>query len=213
VLPLGNSDQVRVGDIVLAVGNPMGVGQTVTIGIISAKGRATGLGDGSFEDFLQTDAPINQGNSGGALVNARGEVIGINVAYIPPEARAVSIGFAIPAPTVRDDVRQLIADGKAEHAFLGVQPSQVTPEIAQEFGLSVSSGVLVDAVVPGSAAARSGIRPGDVIVALGGTRIRTVEDLFAALRRHRPGQRVRVTAWRNGSRVQFSVTLRGRALG
>ncbi len=136
-----------------------------------------------------------------------------DVVYIPPGARAVSIGFAIPAPTVVQDVRQLIAKGRAVHAFLGVQPAEVTPELAQEFGLSTTSGALVQNVVPRSAAAKAGLEAGDVIVALGGKPVRSVEDLLAALRQHKPGDRVSVTVVRSGKRLTLDVTLDARAVG
>src|SRR5579871_6468994 len=147
VLQLGNSDQVRVGDVVLAVGNPLGVGETVTAGIISAKGRATGLSNGSFQDFLQTDAPINQGNSGGALVNTRGELIGINSQILSPSGGGnIGIGFAIPSNMARSVMNQLISRGKVERGEIGVSIQPVTSEIAQSMGLKQVQGVLVASV-------------------------------------------------------------------
>jgi S1-C subfamily serine protease len=128
-LPLGNSDQVRVGDVVLAVGNPMGVGQTVTMGIISAKGRATGLGDGGFEDFLQTDAPINHGNSGGALVSTRGELVGINSQILSPSGGNIGIGFAIPTNMARHVFESLVSDGRVHRGMLGVTVQPVTADV------------------------------------------------------------------------------------
>ena len=204
----------QVGEAAVAMGSPLGFENTVTAGIVSALhrsipsgGRAPGL-----VDLIQTDAPISPGNSGGGLLDASGRVIGINVAFIPPQAGSVSIGFAIPASTVVDDVRQLVATGKAVHAFLGVQPAEVTPEIAQQFRLSTSSGALVQSVVPGSASATAGLRAGDVIVALDGGPIRTVEDLFAALRHHKPGDHVTITVVRGGRKLDLHVTLSGRAV-
>lgn len=205
----------RVGELAVAMGSPLGFTNTVTAGIVSALHRSIPSGGQapSLVDLLQTDAAISPGNSGGALVNGEGKVMGINVAYIPPQAQAVSIGFAIPAPTVVDDVKQLIEKGKAVHAFLGVQPAEVTPELAQQFQLEVSSGALVQSVVPNSAAAKAGLRAGDVIVELGGTPVRSVEDLLAALRRHKPGDRVPVKVSRNGKTITIDVTLSGRAIG
>src|SRR5579871_6611617 len=147
VLKLANSDQVRVGDISLAIGNPLGIGETVTAGIISAKGRATGTGDGSFQDFLQTDAPINQGNSGGALVNTRGELIGINSQILSPNGGGnIGIGFAIPSNMARSVMNQLISRGKVERGEIGVSIQPVTSEIAQSMGLKQVQGVLVASV-------------------------------------------------------------------
>ena len=205
----------RVGELAVAMGSPLGFEGTVTAGIVSALHRSVPSGGQtpSLVDLLQTDAAISPGNSGGALINAKGEVMGINVAYIPPQAHAVSIGFAIPAPTVVDDVQQLIAKGKAVHAFLGLQPAEVTPQLAQQFHLDVSAGALVQSVVPNSAAAKAGLRPGDVIVEFGGTPVGSVEDLLAALRRHEPGDRVPVKVSRNGKVITIDVTLSGRAVG
>jgi serine protease DegQ len=205
----------RVGELAVAMGDPLGFANTVTAGIVSALHRSIPSGGQtpSLVDLLQTDAAISPGNSGGALINARGEVIGINVAYIPPQEHAVSIGFAIPAPTVVDDVQQLIEKGKAVHAFLGIQPAEVTPQLAQQFHLEVSSGALVQSVVPNSAAAKAGLRAGDVIIALGGAPVGSVEDLLAGLRRHKPGDRVSVKVSRNGKTITLDVTLSGRAVG
>jgi S1-C subfamily serine protease len=157
--------------------------------------------------LLQTDAAISPGNSGGALAGIDGRVIGINVAYLPPAANAVSIGFAIPAPTVRDIIPQLIEHGKAEHASLGVVPAPVTEELSRWLKLGVDDGVLVLRVSGQSPAARAGIRRGDVIVFLDGEPIKTVEDLYAALRKHKPGDTVSVTVVRRGERRDLSVTV------
>lgn len=206
-------DLPRVGELAIAIGSPLGFENTVTAGIISGLHRTIpSAGQApSLVDLIQTDAPISPGNSGGALVDADGRVIGINVAFIPPEARAVSIGFAIPSPTVLDDVRQLIEKGKATHAFLGVQLAEVTPEIARQF--NVSSGALVQEVVPGSAAANAGLEQGDVIVAFDGEPVRSVEDLLAALRQHQPGDHVSLVVVRAGKRVTLEVTLAARSVG
>src|SRR5713226_4326914 len=149
-LSLGNSDRVRVGDVCLALGNPMGIGETVTAGIISAKGRATGLSDGSFEDFLQTDAAINQGNSGGALVNTNGELIGINSQILSTTGGNIGIGFAIPSNMAKTVLAQLSTGGKVRRGQLGVGIQPVTPEIAAGLGLKEANGVLVSGVSPGS---------------------------------------------------------------
>jgi serine protease DegQ len=205
----------RVGALAIAMGSPLGFANTVTSGIVSGLHRSIPSAGQTpaLVDLIQTDAPISPGNSGGALVDARGQVIGINVAFIPPAARAVSIGFAIPAPTVVDDVRQLISKGRAVHAFLGVQPAEVTPALAQQFGLTVAAGALVQAVVPGSAAAKAGLEPGDVIVALGQRHVESVEDLFAALRGRHPGESVAVKVVRDGKTRTVDVTLSEQASG
>ena len=197
-----------VGELAIAMGNPLGFEQSVTAGIVSGLHRQIPSGGQTraLVDLLQTDAPISPGNSGGALVDGNGEVIGINVAYLPPsQTGAVAIGFAIPAPTVRRVVEQLLRTGRVQQAYLGVVPVQVTPELSDELG--VDSGVALESVAPERAAERAGLRPGDVIVRFGSRRVATVEDLFAALRTHRPGERVQVTAVRDGERRTLSVTL------
>jgi S1-C subfamily serine protease len=199
----------RVGDLAVAIGNPLGFENTVTAGIVSGLHRSIPSGGTTpaLVDLVQTDAPISPGNSGGALVSSEGEVIGINVAYIPPQANAVAIGFAIPAPTVRDTVTQLLEDGNAEHAYLGLRAIPVTPEFADAFGLDVESGVGVQLVEQGSPAARAGLAQGDVIVRLGDEAIDSVEDLYASLRRFDPGDRVTLEVVRDGERQSLDVIL------
>src|SRR4030095_9713774 len=153
-LPFGDSDHVKVGDVVLAFGNPLGVGQTVTMGIVSAKGRATGLGDGNYEDFLQTDAPINQGNSGGALVNLQGELVGINAQILSPSGGNIGLGFAIPSGMARAVADQLKQDGAVHRSKLGVTIQSLTPDLAQSLGMADAHGALVSGVEPGSPADR-----------------------------------------------------------
>ena len=177
-IALGNSDSVQVGDVVLAVGNPLGIGQTVTMGIISAKGRSTGVGDGSYEDFLQTDAPINHGNSGGALVNTKGELVGINSQILSNTDGNIGIGFAIPVNMAKNVMDQLRTKGKVTRSQLGVTVQQVTSDMAQSLGLKHVGGAIVSAVTPGSAADRAGVKQGDVIQSFNG---QPVQD-FNALR-------------------------------
>ncbi len=199
----------RVGELAIALGSPLGLENTASAGIVSALHRDLPAGGTTpaLIDLIQTDAAISPGNSGGALADAEGVVIGVNVAYIPPEARAVSIGFAIPSPVVRDVVPQLIEDGRAEHAYLGVVPIPVSEELSGSFDLGVEEGVLVQSVSEGSPAARAGLGPGDVIVEMGGESIRTVEDLYSVIRRRNPGDSVEVTIVRGGERQTVDVTL------
>lgn len=199
----------RVGELAIALGSPLGLANTVSAGIVSALHRdlPSGGTTPALIDLIQTDAAISPGNSGGALVDAEGVVIGVNVAYIPPEARAVSIGFAIPSPVVRDVVPQLIEDGQAEHAYLGVIPIPVTEELSGSFDLAVEEGALVQSVSEGSPAARAGLRPGDVIVEVRGDSIRTVEDLYSAIRSRDPGDAVELTIVRGGERRNVQVAL------
>ncbi len=207
VLALADSDRVRVGDIALAIGNPLGVGQTVTAGIISAKGRSTGLSDGSFEDFLQTDAPINQGNSGGALINTRGELVGINSQILSPSGGNIGIGFAIPSNMARNVSEQLIKTGKVRRGQLGVAIEPVTPEIASKLGLREVRGVLVAGVSPNSPAARAGIREGDVILAFNGTPVADGNTLRNQVASTAPGTAVKLTTVRDGREQEVEVTL------
>lgn len=186
-----------------------------TAGIVSGLHRSIPSGGQTpaLVDLLQTDAPISPGNSGGALVNAEAEVMGINVASIPPEDGAVSIGFAIPSPTVVDAVRSLLARGTVEHAYLGLRPAPVTPELAERFGLGVREGALVVSVVAGSAADDAGIRSGDIIVSAGGEPVRTVEDILAVLRQHEPGDELTLTVVRDGQRREVTAALAARPEG
>jgi serine protease Do len=206
-LSLGDSDRVRVGDVALAIGNPLGIGQTVTAGIISAKGRATGLSDGSFEDFLQTDAPINQGNSGGALVNTNGELIGINSQILSTSGGSIGIGFAIPSNMARNVMDQLIATGKVRRGQLGIMIEPVTPEKVASLGLKEPGGVLVAAVAPNSPAARARLRPGDVIIAFQGQPVTDGNTLRNRIASTPPGTRVKLTIARDGREQDVEVTL------
>jgi serine protease DegQ len=194
VVPFGDALPI-VGELAVAIGNPLGFENTVTAGIVSGLQRSipgSATQSQALVDLIQTDAAISPGNSGGALVSASGEVIGINVACIPPQARAVSIGFAIPAPTVREVVTELLRDGKATHAFFGVQPAPLTPEIRRRLDVEPDAGVVVLEVVAGGPAAKAGIIPGDVIVGIGDTSVDGVEALLGALRRGEPGHELEV---------------------
>jgi Do/DeqQ family serine protease len=207
-LALGDSDAVRTGDVVLAVGNPLGIGQTVTMGIVSAKGRATGgTGDGSFEDFIQTDAPINRGNSGGALVNTHGELIGINSQILSPSGGSIGIGFAIPANMARNVMTQLIDKGQVRRGLLGVTIQPVTSDIARSLGLSQVRGALVSDVQSGGAADRGGVRRGDVITAIDGTPVTDYNVLRNHVAQLMPGTNAKLTVLRGGKEETVNVTL------
>jgi Do/DeqQ family serine protease len=206
-LPLGNSDKARVGDVVLAIGNPLGVGQTVTMGIISAKGRATGLDNNSYEDFLQTDAPINQGNSGGALVDTSGELIGINSQILTPSGGNIGIGFAIPAAMAQNVMTQLIKNGVVHRAVLGVTVQPVTSDLAKSLGLEDVKGALVAAVEPDSPAQHAGLERGDVILTFDGTPVTDSNSLRNLVANSQPGTMARLTILRNGKKETKEATL------
>jgi serine protease DegQ len=198
-----------VGSLAVAIGNPLGFENSVTAGIISGLHREIPA-DGTtpaLVDLIQTDAAISPGNSGGALVGRNGQVVGINVAYIPPQGGAVSLGFAIPAPTAVLAADQLIAKGEVEFAYLGIRPDQVTPEMNQAYGIGSDTGVLVNEVIKGSPAAKAGVKSGDVIVKLDDRDIIVVEDIFAELRQHKPGKTVELELKRNGEGKTVQVTL------
>jgi serine protease DegQ len=201
----------RVGELAVVIGSPLGFENTVTAGIISGLHReipgSAAQGIRSLVDLIQTDAPISPGNSGGAVVNGRGEVVGVSDAYIPPQQGAVSIGFAIPSATVVDVVGDLLRTGRATHAYLGIVPDQVTPDVAGQLGLDRAAGVLVREVGEGTPAAAAGLRPGDVVVALGEQRLDSVEDFLGELRQRRPGDRVSLTIVRDGRQQQVEATL------
>jgi Do/DeqQ family serine protease len=207
ILVLGDSDKTRVGDVVLALGNPLGVGQTVTMGIISAKGRQTGLSNGSFEDFLQTDAPINQGNSGGALVNTNSELIGINSQILSPSGGSIGLGFAIPSNMARTVVEQLINAGRVRRGQLGITVLKIPSEQATQLGVTQGPGVLVYQVQPGSAADRSGLRRGDIITALNGEAVTDSNTFRNKIASTPPGSEVTLTIKRGGNEQQVRASL------
>jgi Do/DeqQ family serine protease len=207
VMTLGDSDKTRVGDVVLAIGNPLGVGQTVTMGIISAKGRQTGLSNGSFEDFLQTDAPINRGNSGGALVSTNSELIGINSQILSPSGGSIGLGFAVPSNMARAVVEQLINSGRVRRGQLGIVVLRIPSEEASKLGVTQGPGVVVYQVQSGSAADRAGLRTGDVITSLNGTQIsepNTFRNMIAGIA---PGSEVTLTVRRDGQEQQVRAKL------
>jgi S1-C subfamily serine protease len=192
---------------VLAIGNPLGIGQTVTLGIISAKGRATGVGDGSYEDFLQTDAPINRGNSGGALVNVKGELIGINSQILSPSGGNIGIGFAIPSNMARHVMDQLRQDGRVRRAQLGISIQPVTSELADSLGIKEVGGALVSSVEPGSAADRAGVKRGDVIKSFNGLAVHDTNSLRNRVASTMPGSNATVVVLRDGREQALTVKL------
>lgn len=207
VLALGDSDRVRVGDVVLAIGNPLGIGQTVTMGIISAKGRQTGLSNGSFEDFLQTDAPVNQGNSGGALVSTNSELIGINSQILSPSGGSIGIGFAIPSNMARTVTDALVKTGKVRRGQLGIAVVRPNSDAAKELGIKENKGLVVAQVQPGGAAERAGLKTGDVIISFNG-----VEEIDPNVFRNQvastaPGSEVTLTILRDGREQRVSARL------
>jgi len=206
-LNLGNSDNVRIGDIVLAIGNPLGIGQTVTQGIISAKGRRTGLSDGSFEDFLQTDAAINRGNSGGALVNLQGELIGINSQILSPSGGSIGIGFSIPSNMAKSVMDQLVEHGKVRRGMLGVSIQNITEDTAKALELKEAKGVLVSNVKAGSSADKAGVKRGDIITAINGEKIEDGNTLRNKVAGTLPGNAIKLTVVRDGAEQELTATL------
>jgi serine protease Do/serine protease DegQ len=205
-MPMGDSDKLQVGDFVLAIGSPFNLSGTVTSGIVSALGRSTG--DGGIEDFIQTDASINPGNSGGALVNLHGELVGINSQILSGSGGSIGIGFAIPIDLVKTVMTQLIEHGKIERGLIGVVGGQeLTPELAKEFGLKNTHGALVGQVVPGSAAAKAGIQPGDVIVEANGKQVDNFAQLHNIVGLLSIGADVKLKLVRNGQVKNVNVTV------
>lgn len=201
-----------VGELAVALGSPLGFTESVTAGVISGLNRRfpASRSNRPLVNLIQTDAPISPGSSGGALVDQQGQVVGINELYVPPEKGAVSLGFAIPSATVVDVVQQILENGDVQHAFIGIRPGKVTRYIAKELGLNQTSAVLVRQVVQGSGAAEAGIRGGDVITRMAGTKIQTVAGLYAELRQHAPGDTVTITLIRDGQQKRVQVTLTDR---
>ena len=201
----GDTGKVRVGEAVMAVGNPFGLGGTVTTGIVSARGRD--IQSGPFDDYIQTDAAINRGNSGGPLFDMDGKVIGINTAIFSPTGGNIGLGFAIPANLAQPVVDQLKTNGHVERGLLGVRIQPVTAEIADSLSLSSTGGALVAAVEPDSAAAKAGIKSGDVIQSVEGRTITTVKDLTRTIASSEPGSIVKIGLWRNGRELSLTAKL------
>ncbi|MBF7083896.1 trypsin-like peptidase domain-containing protein [Desulfallas sp. Bu1-1] len=200
-LVLGDSDKIEVGNWVIAIGNPFGFDHTVTVGVISAKGRPVPVEGRYYKNLLQTDAAINPGNSGGPLLNLKGEVVGINTAV----AQAQGIGFAIPTSTVKDVQDELMQKGKVIRPWLGIQMHNITPELAEYFGLKSPGGVVVVGVVPGSPAERAGLRQGDVILKVGNETIKDADDLAGRIKKAKIGQKLLLLVYRDRQPVYVTV--------
>ncbi|MEI6734403.1 MAG: trypsin-like peptidase domain-containing protein [Comamonadaceae bacterium] len=205
VIVLGNSDTLQVGDQVLAIGNPFGVGQTVTGGIVSALGRNQ-LGINTFENFIQTDAAINPGNSGGALVDTAGHLLGINTAIYSRSGGSMGIGFAIPVATAKLVLEGIVKDGQVTRGWIGVEPNDLSPELAETFGVKAQSGVIITGVMQSAPAAQAGIRPGDVIVEVAGKPTTNVSELLGAVAALKPGTAAKFTLLRREERIELKVT-------
>jgi Do/DeqQ family serine protease len=205
VITLGNSDALQVGDQVLAIGNPFGVGQTVTSGIVSALGRNQ-LGINTFENFIQTDAAINPGNSGGALVDVDGRLIGINTAIYSRTGGNMGIGFAIPVSTAKQVLEGIVKEGLVTRGWIGVEPAELSPELVETFGVKAKDGVLITGVLQNGPAAHAGIRPGDVIVDVGGKHIANVSELLTSVAGLKPGAPAQFRIQRRDEALEVSVT-------
>ncbi|MDR1848515.1 MAG: trypsin-like peptidase domain-containing protein, partial [Zoogloeaceae bacterium] len=186
-ITFGHMESVDVGDLALAIGNPFGVGQTVTMGIVSALGR-THLGINTFENFIQTDAAINPGNSGGALVDVNGNLIGINTAIYSRTGGSLGIGFAIPVSSARAIMEEIIEKGQVIRGWIGVEAQELTPELAESFGLSNTEGALIAGVVRNGPAEAAGVRPGDILLAVNGKAIQDTQQMLDAIARIKPGE-------------------------
>ena len=204
VIVLGNSDALQVGDQVLAIGNPFGVGQTVTSGIVSALGRNQ-LGINTFENFIQTDAAINPGNSGGALVDINGNLMGINTAIYSRSGGSMGIGFAIPVSTARLVMDGLIKDGQVTRGWIGVEPNDLSPELAETFGVKAKRGVIITGVLQNGPAAQAGVRPGDVITAVGGQDVTNVSELLTRVAGLKPGSASKFSVQRQSEKLELEV--------
>jgi Do/DeqQ family serine protease len=205
VITLGNSDSLQVGDQVLAIGNPFGVGQTVTSGIVSALGRNQ-LGINTFENFIQTDAAINPGNSGGALVDVNGNLMGINTAIYSRSGGSMGIGFAIPVSTGKLVLEGIVKDGVVRRGWIGVEPADLSPELMETFGVNAKRGVLITGVLQNGPAAQAGIRPGDVIVEVAGKQVANVSELLSTVAALKPGQAAKFGLLRRDAPVDVEVT-------
>lgn len=203
IMPFGRSDQLRVGDVVLAIGNPIGLSQTVTQGIVSATGRGQ-LGVATFENFIQTDAPINFGNSGGALVNTNGELVGINTAVLAKNLGVEGIGFAIPVNLVRGVLAEIIDHGRVIRGWIGIAPEDISNEQAAQIGLP-RGGVVITSLYVGGPAERAGMQPGDIVTMVGGYRVRSAQEVMTRIAAAQPGERLAVRVARRAGDADLDI--------
>ncbi|HEX5514689.1 MAG TPA: trypsin-like peptidase domain-containing protein [Gammaproteobacteria bacterium] len=206
VVNVGRSDTAKVGDVVLAIGNPFGVGQTVTQGIISATGR-TQLGLSTFEDFIQTDAAINPGNSGGALITAHGDLIGINTAIFSRSGGSMGIGFAIPVQLAEQVLSNIIEHGRVIRGWLGIEAQMITPQLAESFGLTNTDGVIIAGVLRNGPADRAGLQPADIVLRLNDQAVHDSQSLLRLITQRKPGDTLKIIGLRNGQEFQAEATV------
>ena len=205
-ITLGHADDAHVGDVVLAIGNPFGVGQTVTMGIVSAVGRNHLTGN-AFENFIQTDAAVNPGNSGGALVDINGNLLGINTAIYSQNGGSVGIGFAIPVTTIKLVMESIISHGQVVRGWIGVEPQDITPELADSFGLKQKSGTIIAGVIRGGPADKAGIRPGDILIAIEGKSVSDTTAMLNLVAQLKPGNKAKITILRNNQEPTLEVLI------
>ena len=205
-IPLGRSDQLRIGDVVLAIGNPYGLTKTVTQGIVSATGRGL-LQLMTFENFIQTDAAVNEGNSGGALINSLGQLVGINTAVLAQDAGTEGISFAIPVDLVRGVVDAIKRDGRVIRGWVGLEPDELSPAESEGLGLDPNLGIMLTRVIDGGPAAQAGLAPGDVILSINGEGIRSRQQALLLVAGLEPGENVELTGWRQGQRFRATLTV------
>lgn len=211
-ITIGDSSKLQVGDVVFAIGDPFGIGETATMGIVSATGRSMGGQIERYEDFIQTDAAINPGNSGGAMIDLHGNLVGINTAIIPGQTQMgeggnIGIGFAVPVNLAKNVMQQIIEHGKVERGYLGIHPEDLSAAMAKQFGRSEGGGVLVGQVVPGTPAARAGLKRGDIILQVNGQDVDGAEDLTTRVGTFEPGTPVQLKVWRDGKTLELPITL------
>ncbi len=206
VIAFGSSDTLRVGDVVLAIGNPFGVGQTVTSGIVSALGRSH-LGINTFENFIQTDAAINPGNSGGALVDANGHLVGINTAIYSQSGGSMGIGFAIPVSLAKNVMEQIIRNGGVTRGWIGIEVQEITPELAESFNLRGIQGALIAGVMRGSPADKAGIKPGDVLISVAGKPVKDAQVMLELIAALEPGKTSRFELKRDGRDTTMDIAI------